>query len=116
MGFGVELYGLVAAVQACHVALAAVHAQVVVDEGEFLVFVHIIDVVNVLRAGTLDLIDCWDFADIHIGAFLACTPEVKLVLVFLELLGLEDRWALAFPAHLDQVLSLSEIQQGFQTG
>ena len=101
VGMSVELDCLVAAVQTGEVTLAAVNTQVIVDEGEFLVLIHIVDVVDMLVSGSLDLLDCRNLANIHFSSFITSVQLIELISVFFLLFGLQDWWALSFPSVID---------------
>ena len=115
MSMGIERNSLVATIQAREVALTAVYAQTFVDDGEFLVFIHIIDVLKMLCSGALHGFDSWHIADIDFRTFLSFFPKSELVSVLAELLHLEDGWALSLPSVLYKILALREVQKCPQT-
>ena len=106
MSMGIERNSLVATVQTCEVALTAVYAQAFINDGEFLVFIHIVDMFEVLGAGALDIFDSWHFANIDFRTFLTLTPKSELVSVLAQLLHFEDWRALSLPPIFNQILAL----------
>lgn len=106
MGLGVEGNGLVAGVKAGHEAFAAVDAEIVVDDWELLLFGHVVDVLEVLRTSSSDVLEGRHLAELHLGRLLALGPEVEVVDVLLQRLAVLGRRALALPALLLQILAL----------
>lgn len=84
MGLGIKGDGLVAGVQAGHVALATVHAEVVVYHWEFLLFRHVVDVLEVVVASASDILQSGHLGNFDLSWLLALGPEVEIVDEFLE--------------------------------
>jgi hypothetical protein len=84
VGLGIEGDGLVAGVQAGHVALAAVYAEVVVYHWEFLLFRHVVDVLEVVVASASDILQGGHLGYLDLSWLLALGPEVEIVDEFLE--------------------------------
>lgn len=75
-----------------------------------MLFGHVVDVLEVLRASSSDVLESWDFTDLHFGWLLALSPEVEVVDVLLQGLAVLGRWALAFPAFLLQVFAFGQVK------
>lgn len=84
MGLGIEGYSLVTGVQAGHVALAAVYAEVVVYHWEFLLFRHVVDVLKVVVASASDILQGGHLGYLDLSWLLSLGPEVEIVDEFLE--------------------------------
>ena len=80
MGLGVEGDGLVTGVQASHVALAAVHAEVIRNDWELLFLRHLGDVLDVLGALAQDVLDGGHFLDVNFSWLFFGSPQLEVVL------------------------------------
>ena len=79
MALGVEGNCLVARVEAGHVALAAVHAEIVVYHWEFLLFRHMVDVFEVVIASSSDILQSRHLGDVNLSWLLSLSPEIKVI-------------------------------------
>ena len=79
MALGIEGNRLVARVEAGHIALPAVHAEVVVYHWEFLLFGHVVDVLEVVVASSSDILQGRHLGDLDLGWLLALGPEIEVV-------------------------------------
>ena len=75
-----------------------------------------VDVIEEMGTCTSDVFEGGDLFEVDLGGFLSRLPEGEVVDVFFEGLALEDRWGLAFPSFLSQVVSFGKIKSSPQAG
>ena len=114
MGVTAERDGLVAGIETGHVALSAVHAEILIYDWEFLILRHVVDVLEVVRTCAANVLQCGHFADLHLSFLLSLGPEVEVVDVLLECLAALSGRTLSFPSFFAQVVPFGQVEGSFE--
>ena len=115
MSLGVERNGLVAGIETGHVALAAVDAEVVVDDRELLLLRHVVDVFEEVASRASNVFESGHLPKVDLLRFLSFLPETKVVNVLLQRLAVFDRRGLPFPSLLSEILTSGKEQRCSQS-
>lgn len=102
--------GLVTGIETGHKAFAAVNTEILIDDGEFLILRHEVDILEVARASSTDVLQFWNLAQLHLLRLLALLPKVKVIDVLFEGLTALSWWTLSFPPLSLKVFALGQIQ------
>lgn len=74
-----------------------------------MLFGHLVDIVEVMAAGSSQILEPWDFADVYFSWLFTCCPEIEVVDKFLQSLAVLHRRALSLPSLFLKVFSLAQV-------
>lgn len=79
-----------------------------------MLFGHVVDVLEVLRTSSPDVLESWNFTELHFDWLLALGPEMEVVDVPLQGLAVLRGWALPFPAFLLQIFTFGQVKSSLE--
>lgn len=109
MGLWIKSNSLISRIKASHITFSTVHAKIIINYWEFLLFRHMSNLFNMLHSLSSDVFKSWNFININFSGFLTFLPEMEIIFEFLQFLHGVNGWALSFPSFLDKVVSLHQI-------